>query len=228
MAKTVSQKMTGHLTVTAFFYLLRIGEYTLPPNGKQKQRKRTVNFRVQDVGFWKAGRILPRASPYHILASADSATLKITNQKNGRMGQTIHQEATQKAVCPVKSLAFIVSHILSNGGTEANYICEYHNGTAWHHVSDANIKQAIRKAAQYLNLRAKGIDPDLLGTHSLRAGGAMALKIQGLPDTTIMKIGRWTSLTFLQYIHNQIAHISAGVSAKMSQEIEFLNIAAIE
>ena len=39
----------------------------------------------------------------------------------------------------------------------------------------------------------------------------MALKLTGADDTTIIKLGRWSGLTFLQYIHNQIAHLSANL-----------------
>ena len=56
----------------------------------------------------------------------------------------------------------------------------------------------------------------------------MALKLHGYADTTIMKMGRWTSLTFLMYIHNQIAHLSSNLSTKMSTVMPFLNIAAIQ
>jgi hypothetical protein len=73
-----------------------------------------------------------------------------------------------------------------------------------------------------------GIDPDIVGVHSLRAGGAMSLKLQGESDTTIMKQGRWSGLTFLQYIHNQIGHLSKDLSKTMATEIPFLNIAAIQ
>ena len=55
----------------------------------------------------------------------------------------------------------------------------------------------------------------------------MALKLHGYDDTTIMKMGRWTSLTFLMYIHNQIAHLAKDISQKMSIELPFLNLAAI-
>ena len=79
-----------------------------------------------------------------------------------------------------------------------------------------------------LKLSKHGIDPDLVGAHSLRAGGAMALKLHVIDDTTIMKIGRWTSLTFLQYIHNQMDHLAKDISAKMSIELPFVNVAAIE
>ena len=79
-----------------------------------------------------------------------------------------------------------------------------------------------------LDRATNGIDPDFVGVHSLRASGAMALKFAGENDTTIVKNGRWSGLTFLQYIHNQIAHLSTGLSNKMSTPIDFINIAAIE
>ena len=86
----------------------------------------------------------------------------------------------------------------------------------------------LRASVTSLDLHNNGIDADLVGAHSLRAGGAMALKLAGTEDTTIMKMGRWSGLTFLQYIHNQIAHLSTGLAAKMSKPIKFINIAAIE
>jgi hypothetical protein len=56
----------------------------------------------------------------------------------------------------------------------------------------------------------------------------MALKLMGETDTTIKKMGRWSSLTFLEYIHNQIAHLSHDLAKKMSTHLSFTNIAAIE
>ena len=56
----------------------------------------------------------------------------------------------------------------------------------------------------------------------------MALKLHGKSDTAIQKVGRWSSETFLQYIHNQIAHLSADLLECMSASLPFTNIAAIE
>ena len=72
----------------------------------------------------------------------------------------------------------------------------------------------VRTEAQQLNLSAQGIDPDLVGSHSLRAGGAMALKLHGYEDTTTKKMGRWIGLTFLEYIHNQITHLAKDISKR--------------
>ena len=144
------------------------------------------------------------------------------------MGETIHQEAISSDCCPIKALAHEVCHIFSNGGTHDNLICDYFIDGVKHSTESKDIMDMVRHAASLLELSEYSVDPDLLGSHSLWAGGAMSLKLHGFADITIMKMSRWTSLTFLQYIHNQIAHISNNVSSKMSELLPFLNIAAIE
>jgi hypothetical protein len=52
----------------------------------------------------------------------------------------------------------------------------------------------------------------------------MALKLNGYGQTEIMKLGRWTSTTFLTYIHSQIAALSAGIATRMTRRIEFFNV----
>ena len=227
----VRYEAIGDLAVVAFYYLLRSGEYTKPRkvkrNGKLVRATRTVQFRVQDVGFWKEGRILPRRSNLEDLILADSATLKITNQKNGRTGQTLHHESTG-AKGAVAALAKRVHHILHNGGSESNLLCDVWQHEAWTSITSSEMVQAVRMAAKSLKLQDRGIDPDMIGSHSLRAGGAMALKITGESDSSIRKFGRWTSDTWMMYIHSQISQLYKGVAHKMSTPIAFHNIAFIE
>jgi hypothetical protein len=52
----------------------------------------------------------------------------------------------------------------------------------------------------------------------------MALKLSGASDSTIMRVGRWTSLTYLTYIHTQIGALTAGVAQLMSTAITFQNV----
>ena len=231
-SKEISLLASSQLITIAFFYLLRVGEYTHPRyvkrNGIIKRATRTKQFSVGDIGFFKNGKILPRRSPLSVLLEADSATMKITNQKNGRMGQTIHHQSTDERGA-VAALAARVHHILSNGGDEDTLICDYMTEKGkWASVTSTDLIKFIRLAATTLRLQDTGIDPDLIGVHSLRAGGAMALKLHGYSDTTIKKFGRWSSLTFLEYIHNQIAHLSNGVAASMSIPLPFVNIAVVE
>ena len=226
-----SVRRTSCLVIVAFYFLLRVGEYIKPRrvrrNGKMVPATRTCQFTVGNVGFFREGRVIPRTAPLSDLLQADLATLKIRNQKNGRMGQTITQHATKKDMCPVKALAQIVREILQDGGTDDTLLCAFKSQDEWLSVESNHVVAMVRDVATNLGLAKQAIDPDLIGAHSLRAGGAMALKLHGYDDTTIMKMGRWTSLTFLQYIHNQIAHLSKDISRKMSIELPFVNVAAI-
>jgi hypothetical protein len=224
---------TGCMTIIAFYFLLRVGEYTKPRyitrNGRKMRATRTKQFSYSDVGFFKDEKIVPRASPLETLLACDSATLKITNQKNGRMGETIHQKANGSELCPIKALAKRIHHLHTFGGTtEESLLCDYYMNDKWESLHSSDIIQMVRTTAKVLKLHESGIDPDLIGAHSLRAGGAMALRLHGFEDTVIMKMGRWTSLTFLQYIHTQIAHLAQDISQKMSMPLPFLNIASIE
>ena len=85
----------------------------------------------------------------------------------------------------------------------------------------------VRNTVKDLKLNLQAIYHDLVGAHLLRAGGVTALKLHGYDDTTIIKIGQWTYLKILQYIHNQISHLSKEISEKMSISLPFLNVAAI-
>ncbi len=55
------------------------------------------------------------------------ATVKITNQKNGRMDDVIHQEAVKDAECNfMTALGNQVATILENGGTNDTLLCTYY------------------------------------------------------------------------------------------------------
>jgi hypothetical protein len=98
----------GDLTLIAFYYLLRIGEYTI--KGKQNETKQTVQFKYEDITFFKknvAGqlRCLSHDAPADLITPADGATMKLDNQKNGWKGVCIYQEANGEVyLCPVRAL----------------------------------------------------------------------------------------------------------------------------
>ena len=103
-------------------------------------------------------------------------------------------------------------------------LCDYWDGMQWRQITSNNITLAVKVAVLRLNLEDQGITPNYGGSHSLRAGGAMALKLNGISDTLIKKAGRWTSMDFLQYIHSQIGHLSAGLSLKMNTQVPLRNV----
>ena len=217
------QQATSHLTNIAFYYLLRGGEYTY---SGRNQKRRTVQFRVQDVTFRKGPIIIPNTAPLQQLLQATTATLTIDNQKNGQRGQCIHQHCTGKSTSPVKSLAHRVNHIMSHTTHQSTPISTYFTSTgSKHNIYLSHISKAVKDAVLNLGLTQQGFHPSRVSSHSLRAGGAMALKLHGYDRDTIKKMGRWSSDTFLTYIHEQISAFSAGIASSMSIPIPFHNIA---
>jgi hypothetical protein len=110
---SLQAQAVGDLSLIAFYYLLCIGKYTVKRQRDQAKRakKQTVQFKLEDVTFFKTDtkgilHCLPRNAPYSLIMTAESATLKLDNQKNGWKGVCMHQEANGEAFnCPVKALA---------------------------------------------------------------------------------------------------------------------------
>ena len=222
LSSNPKQQAISHLTNIAFYYLLRVGEYTY---SGANQKRRTTQFRVQDVIFRKGQHIIPNTAPLQRLLQATTATLIIDNQKNGQRGQCIHHHCTGKANSPIKSLAHRVSHIMSHTANQATPLSTYYTPDgAVHNVLASHINQAVKSAVVLLGLSKQGFHPSRVSSHSLRAGGAMALKLHGYDRDTIKKLGRWSSDTFLTYIHEQISAFSAGIAETMSIPIPFHNI----
>jgi hypothetical protein len=212
-------RAVSDLICMAFFFLLRVGEYTMPSPGT---KTRTVQFRVQDVRLWQNGHLLDNSLPRAALMAADAVTLYLENQKNGQKGATIHHTAIDGAwFCPVKALVRRVSDIVSQGfGRTTPLSCV----TPGSHVLSKHIVATVREAARLTRLPDHGYNVKRIGAHSLRASGAMAMKLSGAAADTIMKVGRWTSSTFLVYIHSQIAALTAGLAQQMVQPIYFHNV----
>jgi hypothetical protein len=92
-------------------------------------------------------------------------------------------------------------------------------------VTPSQINTVLKNAISQMGLHRYGFSKTNVSSHSLRAGGAMAMKLNGIDTITIKKHGRWSSNTFLEYIHEQIGAFTAGVSKQMSQYIPFQNMA---
>ncbi len=80
----LGQQAVADLTMIAFYYLLRVGEYMV--KGSQNNTKQTLQFKYEDVSFFKKNsrgslRCLPRDASDALIMMADGATLKLDNQK---------------------------------------------------------------------------------------------------------------------------------------------------
>jgi hypothetical protein len=226
---TAHTQAVGDLSLIAFYYLLRIGEYTV--KGKRNNTKQTVQFKLEDVTFYKktrAGqlRCLPKTAPYNLVLSADSATLKLDNQKNGWKGVCVHQETNGESVhCPIRALGRRVVHLRKHGAPSSSFLSTfYHRGKRGDVVGE-DISKALKMAATLLEYpETRGIPIELVDTHSLRCGGANALALSGYSDTQIQKMGRWRGATFKEYIREQLACYSEGMTTNMKRNFKFVNV----
>jgi len=162
-----------------------------------------------------------------VLLTATEATIRMPNQKNGVKGQCIHQECTGDIYSPVKSLARRVHDILQHQGTPTTGLFNFSHPlyTTWRTITSHHVNTALKQAGADIGLYELGYSEGDVSSHSLRAGGAMAMHLNGIDPNTIQKMGRWKSRTFLMYIHEQISAFATGVSIKMSNHIPFRHIA---
>jgi hypothetical protein len=215
---TAAALVQADLILVAFFYLLRPGEYT-----HDNRRRRTIPLRRKDIRLWDAqNHLIPHDAPLPVLLTARSATLYVADQKNGVKGSTLHHTAIlDPHFCPVKALAHRVFQLHQLTNSDTTPLSQI---SATTFVTSREITIALRQGASAANLLASGYSLDRISGHSLRASGAMALKLNGADIATIKKMGRWSSDTFLMYIHSQISSLTAGLSQLMTIPHVFHNV----
>jgi len=220
----------GDLTMIMFYYLQCIGEYTT--KGTHNNSKQTEEFKMGDITFFakdKQGnlRCLPRNATSDLIAAADGATMKLDSLKNGWKGVCVYQEANSDPLnCPVKALGRRYLHLCANGATKTTIISSYSfNEGRRYSVTLNHVSLALKLAAGTLEYPTiKGIPIERVNTHSLRSGGAHTLALTGYSDTQIQKMGRWRGATFKEYVQNELACFSSGMSRDMKQKFGFVNV----
>ena len=135
--------------------------------------------------------------------TADCATLKLDNQKNGWHGVCINHEWNGDDIfAAVHTLGRRYLHIRDNRNSNwMAYLSTVSEEGVKSDVRDNDIRAAIKKAATMLDYpSSRGIPIDRIDTHSLRIGGANALSLAGYLDRQIQKMGRWRGETFKEYV----------------------------
>jgi hypothetical protein len=210
------------MALIAFYFLLWIGEHT---STAKNTKKLTQAFRIQDITLWENNTILDHSLLLDaLLVHCTAATLRLSNQKNSKPNQAIHHKATSSDTCPAEASIQRIKHITtSNPNT---IISTYFDSAICPgklmRATDINSK--LKAAVTRLDMKKHGFQVAQISSHSLRAGGVMALHLNNIPTRTIRKMGRWSSGPFLDCIHEQIAVFSAGLSTAMGKNIFFHNI----
>jgi hypothetical protein len=177
------------LTLIAFFYLLRVGEYTTPspPKGQPPRAKWTMALRDCDIRMWHKGVLIPHLAGLPMLLTADSTTICIANTKNSTKGMVVHHDAFGGPICPVAALARRIANIQEAKSPRCPINSVFPPaGRCPTLVSDREIRTAIQWGATFDCLLTCGYTLDRISSHSLQVGGAMAMKLGGASDSTIM------------------------------------------
>lgn len=159
------------------------------PTGRSKRQ--TIQFWDVDVTLWYGNQVLDHSLPLVMLLQATGCTLTIDNQKNRVHGESIYHAAFALGICLVKAIARRIVAVNAAGPKPNAPLCLVGGrlGVAWL-VSQDLISSTVKRAVAWLGLALMGFLKDKVGTHSLWAGGAMAMKLNGVDMIMIMKMGR--------------------------------------
>jgi hypothetical protein len=200
-----------HMLCIAFFFLCRPGEYTAPTADN-------APFRLQDVTFYVGNRrVLAPTATDDDLARATFVTLTFTTQKNAVRGEVIGLGLSgDPFICPVRSTASRVQHLLHNNAPPTTPLCTYYLADRAHYVTPGDISETLKSSVRSLG-PAIGFSHHDVSARSLRAAGAMALLCAHVDSDTIRLLGRWRSDAMLRYLTVQAQPIMRDFSARMLQ-----------
>ena len=114
----------------------------------------------------------------------------------------IHHSAIGGIYYPVHALIRYYIQMRDNNAKEDDIMSSFWDHLGLAHLTNEDKRITIRRAVITLRLSKNGILSERVGSHSLRSGGAMTLKLSGADRDDIKKMGRWRSDAFLIYIHD--------------------------
>jgi len=161
------QKATGELALLAFFFLLRVGEYTY----HGKKIRRTQQFRLQDLKFFAKDHAISLAQLKTRSWDIDLVSMTIDNQKNGKCGQILSHHAItdpKQCGCPVRALVEQTLDLLKDGATADTIICAYRDSPcSWQFVRSQDIVKVVKDAIPATKTNHRGYKKSKVGSHSL-------------------------------------------------------------
>jgi hypothetical protein len=228
---SIKAQAVGDLALIAFYYILKIGEYTV--KGKWNSSKQTVQFKLNDVTFFKKNKwgnlvCLQNNAPYSLLVTTDSATLKLANQKSGGKGYVSLRRLMGKQSTVLFEHwcdGWSIHVIMEPQGR--HFLSGFYVDGKRQELIGKDICKGLKMAAtllQYPTMRE--IPIACIDMLLLWSKGANALALFGYTDTQFQKMGRWKGATFKEYIWEEMAYYSTGMSTSMKWIFKFVNISS--
>ena len=212
-------KHIADLTTGAIFFAMRSCEYSKTCTNEES--KRTKVLRLLNIQFYRGDELIPHDSPF--LDQADVVCITFEDQKNAEKNEQVNNFQTgYPLMCPVRAWIRVVRRVRSYRNTsDDSKVNTFEHKGSLQEITSFRIKTKLRAAAAVIGQSKLGFSPNDIGTHSIRAGGVMAMYLNGIPSFTIQLIGRWESDAFLKYIRKQVQSFSRGVSNRMILQENF-------
>ena len=215
------EKALAELNTGAIYFCMRSCEYLRVQDAKSK---RTKLLCLRNIRLFKNNEELKHSSSH--LKQADCIAITFEFQKNQEKNETICQDCTEDPIlCPVKSWASIVTRIYNYKGTNEDTpvnIVNHHNKL--YKISSKDSIDFLRKTVRSMKEDNLGFEAKEIGTHSIRSGGAMSMRLSDISEPTIRLIGRWRSDSFLKYIRTQVREFASNISRRMNENEHFTHI----
>ena len=115
-------------------------------------------------------------------------------------------------LCPVRAAAAIIQRLRQMGAKPSTFIYKYKNEKGrWRNLKSKTALTFLRDFIDTVD-EAYGLPSKDIGLHSIRALGAIAMNVNGVPVYTIMLLGRWSSDAFPRSTRKQVTAFSNNVS----------------
>ncbi len=201
---------------------MRSCEYLKVP---RTEDRKTKTLCLRNIRFFKQGKEIPNNSKLCLEAHIVSITFE--DQKNREKFDTVNlHRSNDKLLCPVRSWGNTTLRIHSYpGSTMDTQVNTFSANNKIYHFSSQDVIKLLRDGGvKNFGEDTLGFTAEEVGTHSIRAGGAMAMYLAGIVPFTIQIIGRWKSTSFLEYIRKQVQQFTENISDQMVREEHFTHI----
>jgi hypothetical protein len=180
---------------TAFFFLLRPGEY-------MENAPDAHPFTLADVRLWVNGQqIDPLSAPIESLRAATFVALTFTEQKNAVRGEAVgHGKSGHAHACPVNAIVRRIEHLRSHHAPPTTALCAV--GPSLKPLETTKLTQLLQQGA-LVYAASTSNPPPLVHLKALRATGATALLGRNVQTDEIKLLGRWKSDAMIRYLHLQ-------------------------
>lgn len=215
----------ANLITGAFFFAMRSCEYLhVPARGK------TTILKLSNITFSDENCRVIRHRPTERYHNAKFVSICFNDQKSGKKDETrTHQQTNDPIMCPVKAWTRIVLRLQQAVTTTAmsdpsvNLFIDTSSsiGKQTHFFSQASANNLLRFSCKAKPELFFGYDHRNIGTHSIRAGAAMALFLAAEHPSKIMILGRWSSDAYLLYIRPQVQEWTSHMSTSMITHDDF-------